>query len=154
MVEKQDAGGGSLSTQGDVVDPYAMESVSCAAHAGDVEAVPLWAPGGEEQAPRAGDRRPSQKSLAEGEAIRVKVVAAPAVIDRAKDALTLEGAQVPVAVVEVNGQLTLVEGIGRHQDEGESGLWVKDVFVVDHKIKKKRSGLSGEDGAGESMHRS
>ncbi len=89
----------------------AVEGIGSPAHAGDVKAVPLRAPGAEEQPARAWHAAARQQPLTKGEAVGVQVEAPPAVIDRAEHVGFRDRADIPVPIIEMDRQLALIDWV-------------------------------------------
>ena len=114
VVEQQHARLRASAIETHIADAEAMERVGRAAHAGDIEALPLRTVGTEHQAPRTRYGAAPEQPLTEGETVRVLLVAMPAVVHGTQDAgrLLVDGAHRPAPVIQLDRQLALKYGIG------------------------------------------
>ena len=127
VVEHQDAGLLRLAVQTDEVDAQMLEGIGRAAHGRDVEAVPLRGMAAEHQPARTRDGAAGQQPLAEGQHLRVLLVAFPAVVHRAEDLfLGSDLADAPVSRIQLDHQLLLHE---RYRHDLLSRWVLKPVFI-------------------------
>lgn len=72
-----------------------------------------------------------EQAFAKGKAIGVKVEAVPTIIHRPKDFfLILDGTQIPIAIVEMDGQLALHDWIGHRDIPFATILWGKYFLYI------------------------